>query len=178
MHGHADNLAGVGNQHDLVFIYYLKSPNHIAVTLTGLNGKNTLTATFLQPVISNRSPLAIAIFGNGQDGIIVLEHNSTHHLVVLGQIDTFNTGGQPPHDPDIRLMEMNGQSLFCDQENLVITGTDSRAKDFVIFLNGQTILTFTERPLVLGNTGLLNTALLGDRENGLALIGICKIGNR
>src|SRR5262245_13639886 len=71
---HANHLAGVGHQHDLIALGDLDDGDHAAVALAGLDGDDALAAAVLLAVVVERRALAVAALGHGQHGLAGLEH--------------------------------------------------------------------------------------------------------
>src|SRR6185503_1800946 len=108
--GHADQLAAVGDQHQVVVVGDQAQPDHLAVALGGRGGDDALAAAVLGRVVGRRRALAVALLAHGQQRGRLVARDDRHadHLVgvlAVTQADAAHAARRPSHRPDIFLAE-------------------------------------------------------------------------
>ena len=85
---HADQLAAVGDQHQVVVVGDQAQADHLAVALGGLDGDDALAAAVLGRVVGRRRALAVAVLAHGEQRRRLLARDDRHadHLVVVGRL--------------------------------------------------------------------------------------------
>src|SRR5215831_12837773 len=83
LHGHADHLSLLGDDHQLVAVDDLLHRDDVAVSLRGLDGDDALAAAVRHAVLGDLAPLAVAVLGHGEQRGLALHADHAHHLVLL-----------------------------------------------------------------------------------------------
>ncbi len=72
-HRRADQLAAVGDQHDLLILRYREGGHHIAIPAGCFDIDNSLPAAVCHTIFIGVGPLAVAIFSNGEQHFLFCE---------------------------------------------------------------------------------------------------------
>src|SRR5690242_911280 len=80
----ADQLALVGDQHDLVGVFHRERGHQIAVAVVDARGDDAFAAAARGAVLVGRGPLAVAVHGDGEHDLLLCRHLG---IALLGELE-------------------------------------------------------------------------------------------
>src|SRR5262245_36915858 len=112
------DLALRRHQHDFIAVSDLEKTDGQSVAFGGLDTDDAFASATLDPVFTDRSPLAVATFRHRQNGCCRIRRDRFHadHLIACFQGNTFYAIGCATHGPDVCFVESNRNALLGAEE--------------------------------------------------------------
>src|SRR5690606_10456073 len=117
-HPGSHQRATIGNQHDLVAVGNLNSPDHGAVALTDLHADHSLAATAIEREVLIVGALAVAVLTDRQDLFALLRNDQGDDRVLLRQTDAPHAARRTTHLADISLVEADHLAAAAAQHDV------------------------------------------------------------
>src|SRR5690606_30480282 len=116
--GHANQDAGIGDQHHLVVVAHLGDAGDLAVALGGPDGDQALPAPALEPMFGLEGALAVAVLGDREDGGARFEHVGRDHAVAGLEGDASHPPRIAAHGADVALVEADRHAVGGADEDV------------------------------------------------------------
>ena len=121
-----------------------------------------------QPVILERSPLAIAVFGNREDQTVFLDCCNSDQIIAFVESSMARTPrAWPAHRTNILFVEANRHAVVRSEEDEVLAVGDLGAEQFIAVVQRDGDDAARTRIIEFGQFAFLDDALLRHHHNEL-----------
>ena len=109
----------------------MRDPHDLPVSLIGADRDDALSATPLNAIVVERSPLAVAVFGDRKNGGVRRQDFHAHHFVLVVERNTPDTRSASPHRPNLVFGEANRFACSGRENNFVVALRTPHSDQFV-----------------------------------------------
>src|SRR6266542_1887188 len=164
-----DDYAIPRNQHDLVLGKNFHHPDDITCLLGVMDGDYSLPPAPLHTILVDVRTFAEPVLGNDENRRFALEDDHSHDCIAFAQLDSLHTGCVASHFANILLVEADGQSVTCCEDDVVRPARHLNVDQLVIRLDLDCLDAVRARVGLLRERALLDGAVLRAEKKELSV---------
>src|SRR6185312_13808195 len=135
----ADDLAAVGDEHEVLLVGDEAATHDLAVALGGLDGDDAEAAAALDRVLGDRGALAVAVLAHGHERgrRVAREGLAGDDLVLFAQADALDAARGAAHGAHLLLGEADGAPVARGEQDIVLPVGEADLDEVIALVDGE-----------------------------------------